>query len=161
MRSVIPSTQSSLSRLGSDPFVSMRKAFDRIFDDFSTDFEDMLPISWSQANRNFTPRLDIADLEDKFVLSAELPGLTDKDVHVEVNKDYLTIRGEKKSEHEEKSGASYLSERSYGAFERTIRLPDDVNRDKIDASCKDGILTVTVPKSPEAKKDTKRIPVHH
>jgi len=161
MRSIIPSTPSSLTRFGPEPFSSMRKAFDRIFEDFSSEFDEMVPLQWSQTNRAFSPRLDLKEDEDKLVLSAELPGLTDKDVQVEINKDCLTIRGEKKSHAEHKAGSNYLSERSYGAFERTIRLPDEVLKDKIDASCKDGILTVTVPKSPETKKETKKITVHH
>lgn len=156
-----PSTQRSLSRFGADPMVGFRKAMDRLFEDFTSDFDEIVPASWSRTLQSFTPKLDLEERDDKIVLTAELPGLTDKDVQVEVNKDYLTVKGEKKSVREEKDKNNFFSERSYGSFERTIRLPSEIIKDKIDAAVKDGILTVTLPKSPEAKKDVKKIPVHH
>lgn len=161
LRDLIPSTQRSLGRSGGDPMVGFRKAMDRLFEDFTSDFGELVPSTWSQSLQNFTPRLDLEEKDDKIVLTAELPGLTDKDVQVEVNKDYLTVKGEKKSSREEKNKNSFFSERNYGAFERTILLPAEIVRDKIDAVVKDGVLTVTLPKSVEAKKDVKKIPVHH
>src|SRR5690606_31582378 len=116
----------SLSRLSDDPMVGMRRAMNRLFDDFTTDFSDLVPENWSGTLASFTPRLDVEDKDDKMVLSAEIPGMTDKDVQVEVNKDCLTIKGEKKSEREEKSKDRYFSERSFGSFERTIRLPGEI-----------------------------------
>lgn len=161
LRDLIPSTQRSLTRFGADPIVGFRKAMDRLFEDFNNDFEELAPTSRGQSLLSFTPRLDLEEKDDKIVLTAELPGLTEKDVQVEVNKDYLTVKGEKKCAREEKNKNSFFSERTYGAFERTIRLPAEILKDKIDAAVKDGVLTVTLPKSPEAKKDVKQIPVHH
>lgn len=80
---------------------------------------------------------------------------------MELNKELLTIKGVKKNHREENSKFGYFSERSSGSFERTIRLPADVLADKIDAAVKDGVLTVTLPKSHEAKKDCRKIAVHH
>lgn len=161
LKDLIPAVKRPLSRSSSDPFVSLRRAMDRLFEDFNTDIFESAPDTWSESMRNFTPRLDMEDREDSIVLSAELPGMTDKDVQVELNKDYLTIKGEKKSEREEAKENSYYSERSFGSFERTIRLTSEINRDKIEASVKHGVLKVTLPKSAEAKKEVKKIPVHH
>ena len=161
LKDLIPAVNGPLSRLGSDPFVSLRRAMDRVFDDFNTDISELAPDTWSESMRSFTPRLDMEEKEDCIVLSAELPGMTDKDVQVELNKDYLTIKGEKKSEREESTANRYFSERNFGSFERTIRLNSDINRDKIEAAVKHGVLTVTLPKSAEAKKEVKKIPVHH
>lgn len=155
------STQRPFARFGADPVVSFRKAMDRLFEDFTSDLDEIVPSTWNRSLQAFTPKLDLEEKDDKIILTAELPGLTEKDVHVEVNKDYLTVKGEKKCSREEKNKNSFFSERSYGAFERTIRLPSEIAKDKIDAAVKDGVLTVTLPKSPEAKKDVKRIPVHH
>jgi HSP20 family protein len=138
---------------------------DRLFEDFRGDFGLWGPSDWERSidssMERFTPRLEMEDRDDKIILTAELPGMSDKDVQVEVNKDCLTMRGEKKGRREEKSAERYFSERSFGSFERTIRLPAEVLRDKIDAVVKDGVLTVSLPKSPEAKKEVKKIPVHH
>jgi HSP20 family protein len=161
LKDLIPAVRRPLSRSGNDPFVSLRRAMDRVFDDFNTDVFETAPDTWRESMRSFTPRLDMEDREDSIVLSAELPGMTDKDVQVELNKDFLTIKGEKKSERKESNDNRYFSERSFGSFERTVRLTNEINRDKIEAAVKHGVLTVTLPKSAESKKEVKKIPVHH
>ncbi len=160
LRDLVPSTQRPLSRFESDPIINFRKAMDRLFDNFNGEFEGLTPANWSQSLQSFTPKLELEDKDDKMLLTAELPGLTDKDVQVEVSKDYLTVKGEKKRDREENGKNGYFCERTYGSFERTIRLPAEIIRDKIDATVRDGVLTVTMPKSPDAKKEMKRIPVH-
>jgi HSP20 family protein len=145
-----------LARTG-DPFSGLRRVMDRWFDDFTTDFSEVMPTSM----RAFTPQLDLKETADKLVLSAELPGLTDKDVSVEIDNDILTISGEKRSEHkEEEDKGRYVSERTFGSFERSIRLAPDIDREKIDAVVKNGVLTVTLPKSAKAKSAVKKISVH-
>lgn len=161
LRDLIPSRQRSVARVEADPFSGFRRAMDRIFDDYLGDLPELVPTTWSESLREFTPRLDLEEKDDKIVLSAELPGLAEKDVQVEVKNEYLTIKGEKKSEREESSRNRHFCERSYGAFERTVLLPSEVNKDKIVAVMKDGVLTVTLPKSAESKKEVKRIPVQH
>jgi HSP20 family protein len=161
IRDLLPVTRRSQLSTRNDPILSLRRDMDRLFEDFTTDLGAFRSPLWERSLDSFTPRLDMEDRDDKIILTAELPGMSDKDVQVELNKDYLTMKGEKKSTREEKSSERYVSERSFGAFERTIRLPADVMRDKIDAVVKDGILTISLPKSPEAKKEVKKVAVHH
>jgi len=97
------------------------------------------------------PAVDIEDRADEVVVSAELPGLDKKDFEVEVEADRLILRGEKKASKEKREGNYYYSETSYGAFHRVIPLPAEVDRDKAEAAYKHGVLTVTLPKTEEAK----------
>lgn len=161
LRDLIPSRQRSATRSENDPFSGFRRAMDRMVDEHFGDLSDLSPARWSESLRAFTPRLDLEEQDDRIVLSAELPGIAEEDVEIEVSRDMLTIKGEKKSEHEEKGKNRYTCERSYGSFERTMRLPAEIDRSKIVADMKNGVLTVTLPKSAEAKKDVKKIPVRH
>jgi HSP20 family protein len=94
-------------------------------------------------------------------MTAELPGLKESDVQVEVEDDCLCVRGEKREEKEEKNGGRYFSERRYGSFERIVRLPADADKDKINAQLTDGILKVTIPKAPGHKNQKKKIAIKH
>ena len=105
------------------------------------------------------PAVDVAEDDKAVMLTAELPGMKEEDVEVVLRDDMLTVRGEKKSEREEKKENYHLTERRYGAFERTFRLPETADADKIKASIEDGVLTVTVPKKAAAKKVEKKIKV--
>jgi HSP20 family protein len=105
----------------------------------------------------WTPRTNVTETKDSLTITAELPGLEAKDVDVALSGDMLTIKGEKKQEKEEKDEYHHMVERSYGAFSRMVRLPAPVTADKIKASFKNGVLTVTLPKTEEAKP--KAIPV--
>lgn len=139
------------------PFRSLREEIDRLFDDFGRD-------AWQFPFRRdlsviTTPAVDVVEKDDAFEITAELPGMSDKDVEVTHANGRLTIKGEKKEEKEEKKKDYYLSERRYGSFQRSFAMPDGVNEDKIDARFKDGVLTVTLPKTPAAKKATKKIAV--
>ena len=154
IRDLIPSNVWPERRWSDKPFEDMRRAFDRFFEGFSTDLPE---VSVSK----FVPKLSLTESDSELVLTAELPGLSDKDVTVELDRDILTVKGEKKSEKEEKDGGKYYCERSFGSFERSIRLPSGMVKEKIDASVRDGVLTVKVPKSPEAKTEFKKIPVRH
>ena len=144
---------------------SLRDEINRLFDEFNSGFGQWpLPRSFfgseeiARARAN-VPAVDIAETDKAFEVSAELPGMSDKDVTVELVNGDLRIKGEKKEEREEKNKDYYLSERSYGAFERRFRVPEGVDTDKIEASFKKGVLTVTLPKSPEAVKSEKKIAV--
>ena len=97
---------------------------------------------------------EIAEDESQYTVTAELPGVRKDDVHVEMSEGVLSIRGEKRSEREEKKEQRRYVERSYGTFSRSFTLPRDANPDRIDASFKDGVLTLTIPKSEEAKPRT-------
>jgi len=98
------------------------------------------------------PSVDISETEDKLLIKAELPGLEAKDVSVSISGDILTIKGEKKKEEEEKDEHHHYVERYSGSFQRSFRLPVNVQADKVDAAFEKGVLKVTLPKVEEAKK---------
>jgi HSP20 family protein len=95
--------------------------------------------------------VDVAETTDKIVVKAEIPGMDSKDIDISLSGDVLTIKGEKKTEREEKEENYHLVERSYGSFARSLRLPVGVEGDKIEASYKQGVLIVTCPKKEEVK----------
>jgi HSP20 family protein len=119
-------------------------------------FEEMFGPRGGRAGR-WAPAVDITEDDQKYVITAELPGTTKDDVHVEVHDNVMTIRGEKRSEREEKKEQSRWVERSYGSFSRSFTLPANAAADRVNASFKDGVLTVELPKVEAAKP--KVIPV--
>jgi HSP20 family protein len=136
------------------PFLTLHREVNRLFDDVFNGFETGTPsvfgrISW--------PSLEVSATEKEVRVSAELPGLEQKDVELLVDGDVLTIRGEKRSETEDKG--RHFSERYYGRFERSLALPFEVEEDKAQATFKNGVLTVTLPKSARAAERAKRIPI--
>ncbi|HMO51937.1 MAG TPA: Hsp20/alpha crystallin family protein [Kiritimatiellia bacterium] len=106
-----------------------------------------------------TPRLDIAETGEEVTVTADLPGLDEKDIQVSLDGDLLTLRGERRHEHEDKRKNYHRIERSYGSFVRTVALPEGIDRDNVKASFKKGVLTVTIGKTPGAKPSRRRIPV--
>ena len=116
--------------------------------------------SWQRESTWATaPAVDVAETEKAYEITAELPGMDEKNVEVKFADGVLTVKGEKQEEKEEKKKDYYLSERSYGSFQRAFQVPDGVDADKIEASFKNGVLTVTMPKSAEAQKSAKKITV--
>jgi HSP20 family protein len=111
-------------------------------------------MSWGVA-----PAVDVSEKDKQYDITAELPGLTEKDIEVKTSNGVLTIKGEKKEEKEEREKNYYLSERRYGSFVRSFRLPEGVDADKIEATFAKGVLTVVLPKSAEAQKSEKKITV--
>lgn len=105
------------------------------------------------------PATDLVEHDKEFEITAELPGMEEKDIEINVTRDMLTVKGEKREEKEEKKKDYYMSERSYGSFHRSFRLPDGVDRDKIDAKYEKGVLTITLPKTTEAQKQERKIPI--
>jgi len=105
------------------------------------------------------PSLDVSETKDNIVVKVEVPGMDGKDIDISFANGVLTIKGERKQEKEEKDENYHRVERSYGAFSRSTRLPKDIQGDKIKASCKDGVLKITLPKSEEAKKKEVKIKV--
>jgi len=120
----------------------MNKMFDGVFR--GTGDEDYSFSSW-------TPAVDIAEHDDEYLVKVELPGVNKDEVKLTLENNILTIRGEKKQEKETKKENYHRVERSYGSFQRSFTLPAAVKSDKIDASYKDGILKVSLPKAEEAK----------
>jgi HSP20 family protein len=101
--------------------------------------------------RPFTPNCDIYEANDRFILKFDLPEVRADDVHVDVENQTLTVRGERKLEQEEKKSNYHRIERSYGAFSRSFSLPTNVNGERIQATTKDGVLRIELPKKPEAQ----------
>lgn len=141
-----------------DPFSRFHEEMNRLFDDF---FRGGLPMrpEWGREAMAFDPRVNVYETEKEFRVSAELPGLEQKDIEVEVTEGGLALRGEKKMEHEEKKDGYRTIERSYGSFHRQVPLPADVDASKAGAEFKNGVLTVTVPKLPEAASKRTKIEV--
>ena len=106
-----------------------------------------------------TPRADVTETDDGVEVTVELPGLSEKDVEVALTDDLLTVKGEKKVEREDTRKGYYLSERSWGAFHRAIPLPPGVDSEKAEAVFRNGVLTVNLPQSSEARAKVRRIDV--
>lgn len=142
------------------PWRSSSNAFDRIF----SDFVDELAINrspWLRSDGEFSPRIDVRDGKKEIFVTAELPGLDEKDIQVTLADDRLTIKGEKRAEKESEDSERYYMERSYGVFTRSIPLPAKIDKDKCDARFNNGILTVTLKKSKEGLSGGQAIPIHH
>jgi len=133
----------------------MRREMDRLWDSF---FEER-PRRKMEELGEWGPSLDLSETKNDLIVKAEVPGIDPKDIDISLDKDILTIKGEKKQETEEKEENYHFIERTYGALARSIRLPREVQSDKINASYKNGVLRVTLPKSEEAKKKEIRIKV--
>lgn len=133
----------------------MRREMDRLWESF---FEERPRWRVEEAGE-WLPSLDLSETKNDFVVKAELPGIDPKDIDISLANDILTIKGEKKQEKEEKEENYHIIERSYGSFTRSIRLPREVQSDKISASYKNGVLKITLPKSEEAKKKEIKIKV--
>jgi HSP20 family protein len=110
------------------------------------------PLDEFMTGKNWSPAVDISENEKRIEIKADLPEVKKEDIEVSVDDGMLTISGERKHEHEDKEGDVHHIERSYGSYERSFALPENVDTKKITADCKDGVLTLTLPKS--AKKST-------
>jgi HSP20 family protein len=151
-----------------DPFLALRTEMDRLFDRFASGFgfpalgrmlaaEPAWRPVWPFADGG--PAVDMTENSTGYKITAELPGMAEKDIEVTVTDEMLTIKGEKRADHEEKGENLYLSERSYGSFQRSFALPRGIDREKVSASFANGVLTVTLPKTQEAQKKEKKIEV--
>ena len=139
-----------------DPF-TMLKEMNKVFGEFAQGLP-LEPFS-RKAEAGFQPKVNISESDKEITVSAELPGMDDKDINVSLRKNELTIKGEKKEEKEEEKEHYYHMERTYGSFQRTIPLPYEVEDDKVEANFKNGVLTITLPKASHAIKETKKIEV--
>jgi HSP20 family protein len=137
---------------------------DRLFDDFNSGFWrgslfDMAPFRRAEAAFRTMPAVDVAESDKADEITAELPGLDEKNIEVKLANGVLSIKGEKQEEKEEKRKDYYRRERSFGSFERSFQVPEGIDTNKIAASFKNGILSVTLPKSAEAQKQATKIEV--
>ena len=141
-----------------DVFSAMRDEMDRVFERFEHGWPRW-PTLFRREGAITVPELDVRENTNAIVVEAELPGVDEKDVSVTVANGVLTIKGEKKHEKEEKGENYYLTERSFGSFERSIRLPDTVDDAKVEAKFDKGVLKVTAAKKPEAVKAERKIEI--
>ena len=148
LRSLIPIGRDRNVARSDNPFMFLQREIDRLFDDFTCGFP---AFSKGGGVADMLPNMDVTETDKQIEITAELPGLEEKDVQVNVADNVLTIRGEKNAEKEEKDKTYRLVERSYGSFVRSLELPEGVNADAIKASIDKGVLKVTVPKPAPAQ----------
>lgn len=137
------------------PVNTLRREMDRIFN-------ELIPFSWrvddtEPSMTSWTPTTDMMETDDEYLLEVELPGLTKKDIHITCQDNVLSIEGEREYEKKNDQPGYLRSERSYGAFKRSIILPTSIVEDKVKATFKDGILRVSVPKAEKSKR--KAVPI--
>ncbi|MDX8448106.1 Hsp20/alpha crystallin family protein [Mesorhizobium captivum] len=141
-----------------DPFMALHREMNRLFDDAFRGFGSRMPsLGESFGGRSGWPSVEISDTDSEVRIMAEMPGMEEKDVELMLDDGVLTLRGEKKSETEDKD--RQFSERFYGRFERRIPLGTEVEEDKVRADFHNGVLTVTLPKTQRAQTKARRIPI--
>jgi len=147
------------------PFEGLRREVDRLFEDFQLSswrspfgrsLFDVQPFWRGEMGWGKAPAVDIVDRDKTYEITAELPGMDESNIDVKFADGTLTIKGEKRDEKEEKNKDYFLSERSYGSFQRSFGVPDGIDADKIEANFKNGVLTVRLPKTPQAQKSEKK-----
>jgi len=144
-------------------FADLRREMDRLFDDFGRGWfrDPTLPAfgTGAFAGRALAPAVDVVEKDGAWAITAELPGLDEKAIDVSIAGDVLTLKGEKTETREEDDKGTHVSERRYGSFARSFRLPEGIDREKVAARYADGVLTVTVPKLAAEKPEEKKIEV--
>jgi HSP20 family protein len=150
------------------PFESLRREIDRLFDETERGFWrfplggsvfDVEPFWRRPITLGAVPAVDITEKDKEYEITAELPGMDESNIEVTLSNGALKIKGEKREEKEETKKDYYLSERRYGSFQRCFQVPEGVDPEKIEARFKKGVLTITLPKTPEALKKEKKIAI--
>lgn len=163
IRNLVPAlrgkAQSPATRHEGGGLLSFQDEMNRLFDDFFGGFGLAPARSLETQLERFSPRLDISENEREIRVTAELPGMDEKDIQVTLDGNVLTISGEKKEEREDKGRHTYRLERSYGTFRRSIPLSAEVNENKVKATFKKGVLSLALPKVEDARAGRKRIPI--
>ena len=143
------------------PLFLLNSQMDRFFDHLDSNFFEKPPFDFHPTfKQSYIPKVDVTETENEFLISAELPGMDDKDVEVTLGDGILTLKGEKKIVKEDKHQDYYNMERSYGSFQRSFKVSEIIDQDKIDASFTKGILTIKLLKTPETNKEVKSIPIN-
>ncbi len=152
MSYLTPWTFGLTKRGDKDPFALLQQEINRTFDSF---FDHPLAGGASMREALSAPKLDVSETPSEVHVTAELPGMTENDIDVELTDNVLKIRGEKKDERETKDHQFHRVERSFGMFERAVPLPTNVKRDGVSATFKQGVLTVVLPKAQPAASNQK------
>ena len=156
-RDLIPWSRNQAARVEEyDPFLTLHREMNRLFDDVFRGFGMAGGVDSLTEGRRSWPRIELSETDQAVTISAELPGLDEKDVQIEIANGVLSIRGEKKAERSDEG--KYFTERYYGSFERQIPL-EDVLEDKAEAAFHNGVLTVSLPKAERATQNVKRIAI--
>lgn len=142
-----------------NPFVALQRQVSRLFDDFFSDFGLQPWKGWTGLEGGFYPRMEVAETDKEITVTAELPGIEQKDIEIALSDGVLTLKGEKKQSSEERKDGAYYSERSFGAFTRSVTLPVEVDENKVEATYKDGVLKIRLPKTESQKARAKKIEV--
>ena len=142
------------------PLDVFHREFDRLFEDLWTGFDVPMLGAYERPYGATMPRMDVSEDEDRIRVAVELPGMEEKDVEVVIEGDVLTIKGEKKAETETAEKPYGYRERFYGAFRRSLPLDVEVVTDKVEATFDKGVLTIDLPKTAEARKTYKNVPIH-
>ncbi len=161
-----PQTEPAESR-APDPFSTLRRRMERIFDDFQTGWptlgRDLWASDFAQPMREWVGgnwgAVDLKESDHTYRFSIELPGCEEKDIDVSAANGMLTIKAEKKDEKKDEKENAHLTERRYGSFQRVFRLPEGVDRDRIDARYRNGVLEVTLPKTEQARQEARKIEI--
>jgi len=157
MLSLMPWRKNAITKENGDVFSTFQREMNRMMEQFNGQGFDLadverIPADWS-------PRVNVAETEKEVQITAELPGVEEKDVEVTVDNGALIIKGEKRAEKEEKNKNYHRVERSYGSFQRILLLSREVEEEKAEAAFKNGVLTVKLPKTFAAQQSAKKIPV--
>jgi HSP20 family protein len=145
-----------LRRAQESPFLSLQREMNKLFSNF---FEDFSPAAFGRfPDFGFEPSIDVWEDEKKINVRAELPGLDDKDIEVNLTPDMLIIRGEKKEQKEDQDDGYWYKEASYGSFQRSIPLPEGIDQQKVEAQFKNGVLNITLPRL-EGSRTGKKITI--
>ncbi|PIR21736.1 MAG: molecular chaperone [Deltaproteobacteria bacterium CG11_big_fil_rev_8_21_14_0_20_45_16] len=147
--------ESQITQKFDRPFHSLQREMNRMLDQFLS--EDY-PVNWTGKN-GFSPSVDVSENKDCFMIRVELPGVKDDDVKVSFHDNILSIQGEKRFEKEEKDEDMLRYERQYGSFYRSIPFPVQIDDSKLKAKLKDGVLKITLPKTPAAIAKSKNIQI--
>jgi HSP20 family protein len=139
-----------------NPFALFRKEMDALFDNFFSGFDLQ---RFESSLGGFNPKVDVVENDKEIKVTAELPGIDEKEIDLSLSRGALTIRGEKQKEKEGRGKDYYRMERSFGAFSRVIPLPAEVDDENVQASFRKGVLSITLPKTVQELRETKKVPI--
>ncbi len=140
------------------PFDALHREMDSLFNSFAKGM-DIVPFGPGAKAGGFMPKVNVVEDDKALTITAELPGMDEKDIEVTLTKDSVTLKGEKKAEKEEKEKGYYRMERSFGSFTRTIPLAAEIDEDKVEAKFSKGVLNVKLPKTIQAQAAYKKVEV--
>jgi HSP20 family protein len=146
-------------RENENPVTAIQNEMNHMFDQFFDDPFTLHRFSPVKNMTDFMPRVDVSETDNAMHVTAELPGMEEKDIQISLEDETLVISGEKKNDLEEKGKNYHRVERTYGSFQRMISLVSEVQADQVEAVFKNGVLTVTLPKTPAAAKQSRKIAI--